>query len=83
MTQLQLVEARERLERAGFEVDQTRVRSAQPFDQVLDQDPNPGEEAEPGSTVTLEVSDGPGTCWCRLWRVFRRHRRSASSRTPA
>jgi eukaryotic-like serine/threonine-protein kinase len=60
VTQLQLLEARERLERAGFEVEQTRVRSAQPFDQVLDQDPNPGEEAEPGSTVTLEVSDGPG-----------------------
>ena len=60
VTQLQLVEARAKLERAGFEVEQTRVRSAQPFDQVLDQDPNPGEEAEPGSTVTLEVSDGPG-----------------------
>ena len=60
MTQLQLVEARAKLERAGFEVEQTRVRSAQPFDQVLDQDPNPGEEAEDGSTVTLEVSDGPG-----------------------
>ncbi len=60
VTQLQLVEARAQLERAGFEVDQTRVRSAQPFDQVLDQDPNPGEEAEVGSTVTLEVSDGPG-----------------------
>jgi eukaryotic-like serine/threonine-protein kinase len=60
VTQLQLVEARAKLERAGFEVEQTRVRSAQPFDQVLDQDPNPGEEAEAGSTVTLEVSDGPG-----------------------
>jgi eukaryotic-like serine/threonine-protein kinase len=60
VTQLQLVEARAKLERAGFEVEQTRVRSAQPFDQVLDQDPNPGEEAEVGSTVTLEVSDGPG-----------------------
>jgi len=60
VTQLQLVAARAQLERAGFEVDQTRVRSAQPFDQVLDQDPNPGEEAEVGSTVTLEVSDGPG-----------------------
>jgi beta-lactam-binding protein with PASTA domain/predicted Ser/Thr protein kinase len=60
VTQLQLVEARAKLERAGFEVDETRVRSAQPFDQVLDQDPNPGEEAEVGSTVTLEVSDGPG-----------------------
>jgi eukaryotic-like serine/threonine-protein kinase len=60
VTQLQLVEARAKLERAGFQVEQTRVRSAQPFDQVLDQDPNPGEEAEVGSTVTLEVSDGPG-----------------------
>jgi eukaryotic-like serine/threonine-protein kinase len=60
VTQLQLVEARAKLERAGFEVEQTRVRSAQPFDQVLDQDPNPGEQAEVGSTVTLEVSDGPG-----------------------
>jgi eukaryotic-like serine/threonine-protein kinase len=60
VTQLQLIEARAKLERAGFEVEQTRVRSAQPFDQVLDQDPNAGEEAEPGSTVTLEVSDGPG-----------------------
>ena len=39
---------------------ETRVRSAQPVDQVLDQDPNAGEEAEEGSTVTLEVSDGPG-----------------------
>ncbi|HYN91498.1 MAG TPA: PASTA domain-containing protein, partial [Thermoleophilaceae bacterium] len=26
----------------------------------VDQDPNPGEEAEGGSTVTLEVSGGPG-----------------------
>jgi beta-lactam-binding protein with PASTA domain len=60
VTQLQLVEARAQLERAGFEVEETRVRSAQPFDQVLDQDPNPGEEAEVGSVVTLEVSDGPG-----------------------
>jgi eukaryotic-like serine/threonine-protein kinase len=36
------------------------VRSSQPFDQVIDQDPNAGEEADEGSTVTLEVSDGPG-----------------------
>jgi serine/threonine-protein kinase len=28
---------------------------------VVDQDPNAGEEAEEGSTVTLEVSNGPGT----------------------
>jgi eukaryotic-like serine/threonine-protein kinase len=57
----QLVEARAVLERAGFEVDETRVRSEADFDQVLDQDPDPGEEAEEGSTVVLEVSRGPGT----------------------
>jgi beta-lactam-binding protein with PASTA domain len=57
----QLVQARAVLERAGFEVDESRVRSQQPFDQVVDQDPNAGEDAEEGSTVTLEVSDGPGT----------------------
>jgi eukaryotic-like serine/threonine-protein kinase len=56
----QLVEARAVLERAGFKVDTERVRSEQPFDQVVDQDPNPGEQAEDGSTVTLEVSRGPG-----------------------
>jgi serine/threonine-protein kinase len=57
----QLLEAREELERAGFEVEETRVRSEAPFDQVVDQDPNPGEEAEEGSTVVVEVSGGPGT----------------------
>jgi beta-lactam-binding protein with PASTA domain len=57
----QLVVARALMERAGFEVETERVRSSQPFDQVVDQDPNPGEQAEEGSTVTLEVSDGPGT----------------------
>jgi eukaryotic-like serine/threonine-protein kinase len=57
----QLVQARAVLERAGFQVEQTRVTSAADFDQVLDQDPDPGEEAEEGSTVELEVSRGPGT----------------------
>jgi eukaryotic-like serine/threonine-protein kinase len=61
VTGQQLVRARAVLERAGFEVTEARVRSRQPFDQVIDQDPNAGEEAEQGSTVTLEVSDGPGT----------------------
>ena len=56
----QLLRARAVLERSGFEVREVRVRSRQPFDQVIDQDPDPGEEAEAGSTVTLEVSDGPG-----------------------
>ncbi len=57
----QLIQARAVLERAGFQVEETRVRSAADFDQVLDQDPNPREEAEEGSTVVLEVSGGPGT----------------------
>jgi beta-lactam-binding protein with PASTA domain len=57
----QLVQARAILERAGFQVEETRVRSESDFDQVLDQDPNPSEEAEEGSTVVVEVSGGPGT----------------------
>jgi len=57
----QLVQARAILERHGFQVEETRVRSEAPFDQVLDQDPNPGEQAEDGSSVVLEVSSGPGT----------------------
>jgi serine/threonine-protein kinase len=56
----QLVQARAQLERAGFEVRTERVRSSQEFDEVIDQDPDAGEEAETGSTVTLEVSRGPG-----------------------
>jgi beta-lactam-binding protein with PASTA domain/predicted Ser/Thr protein kinase len=60
VTGKQLVEARALMERAGFEVQTERVQSAQPFDQVVDQDPNAGEEADEGSTVTLEVSGGPG-----------------------
>ena len=61
VTGQQLVRARAVLEQAGFEVAETRVRSRQPLDQVIDQDPNAGEEADNRSTVTLEVSNGPGT----------------------
>ena len=60
VTGKQLVEARAIMERAGFEVQTERVQSRQPFDQVVDQDPNGGVEADEGSTVTLEVSGGPG-----------------------
>ena len=55
----QLVEARAELERAGFDVRESRLQSQQPVDQVLDQDPNANEEAEVGSVVTVEVSEGP------------------------
>jgi serine/threonine-protein kinase len=61
VTGQQLVRARAVLEQAGFEVAETRVRSRLPLDQVIDQDPNAGEEADDGATVTLEVSNGPGT----------------------
>jgi eukaryotic-like serine/threonine-protein kinase len=57
----QLLQARQILEREGFEAEESRVRSQAPFDQVVDQDPNPAEEADEGSTVVLEVSGGPGT----------------------
>jgi beta-lactam-binding protein with PASTA domain len=56
-----LVQARAALERAGFDVEETRVESEAPNDRVIDQDPDPGEEAEEGSTILLEVSSGPGT----------------------
>jgi beta-lactam-binding protein with PASTA domain len=55
-----LVSARETLERAGFDVNVERVVDAAPADTVIDQDPNPNEEADDGSEVTLEVSNGPG-----------------------
>jgi eukaryotic-like serine/threonine-protein kinase len=61
VTGTQLIEARQILERAGFEVDETRVQSEAALDRVLDQDPDAGEEAEDGSTILLEVSGGPGT----------------------
>jgi eukaryotic-like serine/threonine-protein kinase len=57
----QLLQARAALERRGFDVQESRVQSAQPLDQVIDQDPNGGEQADKGATVTLEVSTGPGT----------------------
>ena len=81
VTGKQLVAARALMERAGFEVQTERVRSSQPFDQVVDQDPNPGEEADEGSTVTLEVSDGPGTVLVPPVPTCARARRSRRSRT--
>ena len=56
----QLVQARGRLEQAGFKVKETRVRSSADLDTVIDQDPTGGAKADKGSTVTLTVSNGPG-----------------------
>ncbi|MFN2616881.1 MAG: Stk1 family PASTA domain-containing Ser/Thr kinase [Thermoleophilaceae bacterium] len=57
----QLVEARAVLERAGFDVEEHRARSQADFDTVIDQDPQAGNDADKGSTIKLEVSNGPGT----------------------
>jgi eukaryotic-like serine/threonine-protein kinase len=49
------------LDDAGFEVEITEVENPQPPGTVLEQDPRAGIEADEGSTVTLTVSEGPGT----------------------
>src|SRR4051794_5467851 len=46
------------LEQRGFQVNVDRKKSQLPVDQVIQQDPAPGEKAKKGSTVTLVVSDG-------------------------
>ena len=57
----QLLEARTILERAGFEeIEVQRVSSLAESDRVLDQDPEPGDQAEKDGKITLEVSKGPG-----------------------
>ena len=61
VTGLQLLDARERLDKAGFErVDVERERSPAEADRVLRQDPDPGEEASREDAVKLIVSAGPG-----------------------
>ncbi len=61
VTSLQLPEARERLDRSGFErVEVERERSPAEVDRVLRQDPDPGEEASKEDAVKLIVSAGPG-----------------------
>jgi len=58
---LNLTDARERLDKAGFEtVEVERERSRAELDTVLRQDPDPGEEAAKNETITLAVSRGPG-----------------------
>ena len=53
--------AAQTLQRAGFEVDIVPIQSdTVPEDRVAGQRPEPGAEAEEGSTVTITVSSGPG-----------------------
>jgi serine/threonine-protein kinase len=49
------------LQRAGFSVDTVTKTSTSPKGQVIGQSPEGGSEADEGSTVTITVSDGPGT----------------------
>jgi serine/threonine-protein kinase len=51
--------AETRLRQEGFQVESVARNSERPKGEVLGQDPQGGEEAEEGSTVTLTVSDGP------------------------
>ena len=52
-------QARTLLEQRGFQVGVDRKKSLQPLDQVIQQDPGPGDKVKKGATVTLTVSDGP------------------------
>jgi serine/threonine-protein kinase len=49
------------LQEAEFEVVVDEIESDIPEDEVIEQDPAGGAEAEQGSTVTITVSLGPGT----------------------
>ena len=61
VTSMQLREARERLDKAGFEnVEVERESSLAPVDEVLAQEPDPGEQAARDDVIALVVSDGPG-----------------------
>jgi serine/threonine-protein kinase len=55
-----LARAQERLQEAGFETDVVRVNNDEaPPNRVISTVPEAGEQAEEGSTVTLQVSRGP------------------------
>lgn len=54
-------EATSTLQEAGFEVGVQEQESDAEAGIVIDQDPDAGTEAEPGSTVTIVVSTGPQT----------------------
>jgi serine/threonine-protein kinase len=49
------------LQRAGFSVDTVTKTSTSPKGRVIGQSPEGNAKADEGSTVTITVSDGPGT----------------------
>jgi serine/threonine-protein kinase len=49
------------LARLGFKTDVKPVKSDAPEETVVSHDPAAGDEAKRGSTITLNVSSGPGT----------------------
>ena len=62
VTGIQLKAAVASLQNRGFKVNPQRVQDDKaPRDRVLRQDPQPGQRAKEGSTVTLIVSAGAGT----------------------
>jgi eukaryotic-like serine/threonine-protein kinase len=56
-----LDQARLRVERAGLDVEIKRRTDQAPRDFVFEQSPNPGQDVDQGSVVTLFVSNGPST----------------------
>ncbi len=56
-----LDQARQRVDRAGLDVEVKRRTDQAPRDFVFEQSPNPGQEVDQGSVVTLFVSNGPST----------------------
>ncbi len=58
---LKEAEAVERLEAAKFEAKVERVFAAAPVGEVVDQQPQSGEQAATGSVITVKVSKGPNT----------------------
>jgi len=56
---LTVAEAGQRLAEVGLNSRLNFVDSDRPADTVLDSDPGPGTQVQPGSTVTLDVSSGP------------------------
>jgi serine/threonine-protein kinase len=56
-----LEQASARIDRAGLDVEVKRRTDQAPRDFVFEQSPNPGQEVDEGSVVTLFVSNGPST----------------------